>query len=552
MVLLLAAVVATVAVSTVAARRAGAEEPLRQSTEGRVTGSAEGSTGPSLALTGSDAASFSDVAEDAWYAPYVNHIASLGIPTRYPDGTYRPDQPVTRAQMAVFLVRALDLEPVDNPSGRFTDIAPTVWYAPHVELIAGLRITIGCNADGTRFCPRDPVTRAQMALYVAQAFRLPRADVETPSFEDVRADHYAYEAVEAIRAANITAGCADDPPRYCGTRLVTRAHMAAFLSRALAFSEQAGPSIPDIALPPTGANGRGCRQLFEDAFVESIAAAHPGARFTAAVHDHRTGCEYHLNPHLELTTASVVKAQVLAGVLLAAQDAGRRLTPPEVADIELMMHFSHNRPPTSRLYLQIGGARGMEELDERFGITGTSHTAWYGATRSTAEDRTRLVEQLLIGGGPLHEASVQTAWEWMSGVSAAQSWGVTAGLPSPYRAALKNGFFPASRSGWRLGTTGVVRDPHGGAYAMTVMTDNNPNEPAGITLVEAIARHINSALTTGVPAERAVDLVECVEPPRGSSWSSAAEMLGGVDTARLRHLNGGEAAPLAGQRVCWA
>ena len=139
----------------------------------------------------------------------------------------------------------------------------------------------------------------------------------------------------------------------------------------------------------------------------------------------------------------------------------------------------------------------------------------------------------------------------MSGVSAAQSWGVTAGLPATYEAALKNGFFPMSGAGWRLGTTGVVRDPDGGSYAMTVMTDNNPSESAGIALVEKIAHHINAALTRGTPAERAADLVECVEPPRGSSWSSAAGMLGGVDAVELRRLNGGEPGPLTGQRVCW-
>jgi len=203
------------------------------------------------------------------------------------------------------------------------------------------------------------------------------------------------------------------------------------------------------------------------------------------------------------------------------------------------------------LYLQLGSAAGMEALDERFGIVGTSHTAWYGRTLSTAGDRTRLVEQLLIGGGPLSAESVQAAWEWMSGVSAAQSWGVTAGLPAGYEAALKNGFFPMSGAGWRLGTTGAVRDPTGGAYAMTVMTDNNPSESAGIALVERIARRINAALTAGTPAQRAVDQVECVEPPRGSSWSSAAEMLGGVDAVELRRLNGGEPRPLTGQRVCW-
>ena len=296
--------------------------------------------------------------------------------------------------------------------------------------------------------------------------------------------------------------------------------------------------------------GGRCMGLFNQAFIDEVSAAHPGARFTAAVHDHRTGCRYKLNEDLEITTASVIKAQVLAGVLLLAQDAGRQLTQPEADDIELMMHYSHNRPPTSRLYLQIGSAAGMEELDERFGIAGTSHTAWYGRTLSTAEDRTRLVEQLLVGGGPLDEHSVQEAWQWMSSVSPAQSWGVTAGLPAGYEAALKNGFYPMSGAGWRLGTTGVVRDPDGGTYAMTVMTDNNPSESAGIALVEKITRHINSALTSGTPAERAVDGVECVELGSESSWASAAETLGGIDAARLRLLNGGEPAPLPGQRVC--
>ncbi|MCY4664711.1 MAG: hypothetical protein OXC00_08605 [Acidimicrobiaceae bacterium] len=292
--------------------------------------------------------------------------------------------------------------------------------------------------------------------------------------------------------------------------------------------------------------------MFDRPFIDEVMAARPGARFTAAVHDHRTGCPYHLSSSLELTTASVIKAQVLAGILLAAQESGRPVGKAEAADIELMMHYSHNRPPTSRLYLQVGSATGMEELDERFRIAGTSHTAWYGRTLSTAEDRTRLVEQLLVGGGPLNAQSAQEAWEWMSGVSPSQSWGVTAGLPAGYEAALKNGFYPMSGVGWRVGTTGVVRDPDGGTYAMTVMTDNNPSEAAGITLVERIALRINSALTTGPPAERALDSVECVEPPEESSWFSAAQMLDGVDPARLKHLNGGEAAPLTGQRVCWS
>jgi len=294
-----------------------------------------------------------------------------------------------------------------------------------------------------------------------------------------------------------------------------------------------------------------CPALFTKAFRDQLTAAYRGTRFTAAVHDHRSGCRYHLNPGLQITTASVIKAQVLAGVLLSAQQAKRLVTTREGNDIRLMMHYSHNRPPTSRLYQQLGSAEGMEELDQLFGIAGTTHSAWYGRTLSTAEDRTRLVEQLLIGGGPLNQRSVHTAWRWMSNVSVAQSWGITAGLPHGYRAALKNGFYPTSGAGWRLGTTGVIRDRNGGAYAVTVMTDNNPSESAGIALVEQITRRINSRLAGGMPELRPVDQLTCIQTERSTSWHEAAQLLGGVDTARLKLLNGGEEATLAGQRICW-
>ncbi len=501
---------------------------------------------PPAVATETSGARFSDVADDAGYAPHVAHIAALGVTMGYPDGTFQPDQPITRAHTAVFIVRALGLTPSGSPVGRFDDVSASASYASSVELVAERGITIGCNSSGTMFCPHAPVTRAQAALYLVQAFGLPRAGGDGATFSDPGTDHPAHEAIEALNAAGITGGCDSEPARFCGSRPVSRAEMAVFLSRALHHLEDSAASTAEATPLPDG-----CRQLFDTALVERIVEAHPGARFTAAVHDHRNGCEYHLHPDQELTTASVIKAQVLAGVLLAAQDAGRSLSESEAADVELMMHYSHNRPPTSRLYVQVGGAQGMEALDQRFGIAGTSHTAWYGGTLSTAEDRTRLVEQLLIGGGPLREASVRIAWEWMSNVSAAQSWGVTAGLPPAYQAALKNGFYPLRGGGWQAGTTGVVRDPAGGFYAMTVMTDNNPNEASGIALVEKIARHINAALTVGLPAERAVELVSCIESPAGSSWTAAARLLGDADAVRLRRLNGGEAAVLAGQRVCW-
>ena len=184
-----------------------------------------------------DPVTFSDVDADAWYAPYVTQIARLGVTGGYPDGTYRPAGLVTRAQMAAFLVRALGSDPVEAPSSRFADTPSDAWYAPYVERIAELGITDGCNDDGTHFCPRSPVTRSQMALFLKRAFDLPAAPAADPTFEDVGSDHYAYHAIEALRAAEITGGCSTEPPLYCPETPVTRAQMAVFLSSALSLTE---------------------------------------------------------------------------------------------------------------------------------------------------------------------------------------------------------------------------------------------------------------------------------------------------------------------------
>ncbi len=445
----------------------------------------------------------------------------------------------SRGEVITVIHKALD-EPEARYRHPFLDVKARELQVP-VAWAANNGVTQGTSP--TTFSPDAPTTRAQVAAFLWRASGRP--DGRPSRFVDVKRDWeiapVGWMAAERITTGRSTTIFDPDAP-------VTWAELLTFVWRWLG-SPRSAAGEPDDSSANCEASGGQCSDLFDGGFVAEIGEAHHGARFTAAVHDLRSGCWYHLNPDLAITTASVVKAQVLAGVLLAAQEESRPLSASEVADIKLMMHYSHNSPPTSRLYIAIGGAAGMEALNARFGIAGTSHTARYGATVSTAEDRTVLVEKLLMGGGPLDAESVATAWDTMSGVSAAQSWGVTAGLPDGYEAALKNGFYPLRGAGWRVGTTGVVRDGHGGAYAMTVMTDQNPNESAGIALVEAITAHVNSALTVGEAAVRAVDSVTCVDVSVGSSWSSLADTLG-LPALALRHLNGGEPAPLTGQRVC--
>ncbi len=126
------------------------------------------------------------------------------------------------------------------PGGTFVDDDGNV-HEGSIEAIAASGITVGCNPPtGDRFCPHEPVTRAEMATFLARAL-----DLEQQSGSDtfVDDDGNVHEgSIEAIAAAGITVGC--NPPegdRFCPDRPVTRAEMATLLTRALDLNPQTPP-----------------------------------------------------------------------------------------------------------------------------------------------------------------------------------------------------------------------------------------------------------------------------------------------------------------------
>ena len=83
-----------------------------------------------------------------------------------------PDQAVTRAQMASFLARAFDLVEVEQLSAGFADVDPASVHADSIEALFASGITVGCSQEPLRFCPDRAVTRAQMASFLARALDL--------------------------------------------------------------------------------------------------------------------------------------------------------------------------------------------------------------------------------------------------------------------------------------------------------------------------------------------------------------------------------------------
>jgi hypothetical protein len=142
---------------------------------------------------------------------------------------YCPKDSITRGQMAAFLVRALDLPP--GTEDAFDDDADSI-FEGDIDALAAADITRGCNPPtNDRFCPNDNVTRGQMAAFLVRALDLPPSDDDR--FVDDEGSVFEGD-INALAAAGITRGC--NPPkndRFCPDEPVTREQMASFLVRAL-------------------------------------------------------------------------------------------------------------------------------------------------------------------------------------------------------------------------------------------------------------------------------------------------------------------------------
>jgi hypothetical protein len=162
---------------------------------------------------------------------------------------YCPDDQVTRGAMAAFFVRALDLPATgtdffgDDENSTFED---------DVNRLAAAGITKGCNPPANdRFCPRDDITRGEMAAMLARAFDYPVSHQDR--FIDDNGSVFETD-IQTIAAAGVTLGC--NPPsndRFCPHDHVTRDTMASFLARALDLE----PNQPPPRLAPLPGNPDG-------------------------------------------------------------------------------------------------------------------------------------------------------------------------------------------------------------------------------------------------------------------------------------------------------
>jgi hypothetical protein len=190
---------------------------------------------PSPAASKNIQVDFNDVPPSHPFHDFVDTVARNQITVGCGGGNYCPGQNIPRSQMAVFLLKSkLGASHVPPPAtgSVFLDVHPGDFAADWIEELAGLGITGGCGNGN--YCPNDPVTRAQMAVFLLKTLLgsgYPPPPATGVIFADVHVGDFAADWIEDLHARGVTGGCALSPLRYCPGNPNSRGEMAVFVTR---------------------------------------------------------------------------------------------------------------------------------------------------------------------------------------------------------------------------------------------------------------------------------------------------------------------------------
>ncbi|WP_455362115.1 serine hydrolase [Streptomyces sp. SYSU K21746] len=196
-------------------------------------------------------------------------------------------------------------------------------------------------------------------------------------------------------------------------------------------------------------------------------------------------------------TASIVKVDILAALLLHAQRERRPLTRWETSTAASMIQSSDNTA-TSALWRRIGGGRGLDDANEAIGLTATEAGPGvnWGLTRTTAADQLTLLSAVFSSPSPLTRASRSLVQELMGDIDGDQDWGVSA---AGGHWALKNGWLlrPNSQR-WAINSMGRVR-AYGNTFYLAILSHGSRSMSHGISVVEQAARSAVHVLSSTPP-----------------------------------------------------
>lgn len=149
---------------------------------------------------------FSDIPKTHWAYKQINTLAFLKVVNGYDDGTFKPNNPITRAE-AVKIIASMFVHPelpVVNPD--FKDIPTTHWAYQWIAGAYTLGFITGYE-DGT-FKPNNNITRGEVATLLSRIYDYPNGTIQT-SYKDVPITHWAYNAINNLSSLGVVKGYED-------------------------------------------------------------------------------------------------------------------------------------------------------------------------------------------------------------------------------------------------------------------------------------------------------------------------------------------------------
>ena len=223
---------------------------------------------------------------------------------------------------------------------------------------------------------------------------------------------------------------------------------------------------------------------------------HRTGALAIGVTDISTGVTATYHSRQAFHTASIVKADILATLLLQLQNQHVALSQDE-QDLATAMIEDSDNDAASALWNIIGAAAGLAAGDQvlRLRHTVPGQDDWWGLTSTTVTDQLRLLHALTSRRSPLTGASRRYELTLMRDVETGQNWGVTAAAGPHTQPAVKNGWMPDGPLGlWVINSIGVV-SRHGQHLLVAVLSSDQPSQQAGIQQVQAAAKAAAAAMT---------------------------------------------------------
>lgn len=182
---------------------------------------------PSYAAT-----TFPDI-QGHWAQREIENLASQGIVAGYPDGTFQPERPVTRAEFATLMIKAMKLTLFNPTAPSFSDVPRGMWCYQYVETAAAYKIVVGWEGC---FYPNYGITHEQAAKMLVNALGKSQeaaqfANTATSFTDDAKISTWARGSVVEATRLGLILPYADGS--FKPQAVTTRAEMAVFLSRFL-------------------------------------------------------------------------------------------------------------------------------------------------------------------------------------------------------------------------------------------------------------------------------------------------------------------------------